>query len=118
MYLGATDPKVKRRQQMERRIVVSLIDELLGRGFIINVDDGDGMLFKAATFNRQTIIDAVMNTDEDYLHAYKDGVKNGGGWVRLIYGNDGYDVISDYCVQLEPFMVQTQALADKLEAGL
>jgi len=53
---------------------------------------------------------ALFTTDDDYLFAYQDadqddplnveqGSKNDrpDAWVRLIYGNDGWDVISDYC---------------------
>jgi hypothetical protein len=114
MYLGATDPKVKARQQMEQRIITQLVDELLEHSFLLNVDDGDGLVLPTASADRKAILDALMNTDQDFLYAYK---KEGGGWVRLVYGNDGYDVISDYTTKLEPFMVKTQALADKLAAA-
>ncbi len=39
------------------------------------------------------------------------------GWVRFIYGNDGWDVISDYTTNLEPVMKLVQPLIDRLENG-
>ena len=35
-------------------------------------------------------------------------------FVYLVYGNDGWDVISDYSVKLETELACANALADKL----
>ena len=37
------------------------------------------------------------------------------GWVWFVYGNDGYDVISDYTAneKIEALMVNVNKLADK-----
>jgi hypothetical protein len=37
------------------------------------------------------------------------------GWVRFIYGNDGWDVINDYTTNLEPVIAGVNALAEKME---
>lgn len=119
MYLGATSPNVKKRQAIEKRIVLSLIDELLAARsvgaqqlFMLSVDDG-GDDETPATRDREAIVKAIMETDEDYLHVWFNGRRF--GWVRLVYGNDGWDVICDYTVNLEPVMAQTIALAKQLE---
>jgi hypothetical protein len=39
------------------------------------------------------------------------------GWMRFIYGNDGWDVLADYTVNLEPLMPAVNELTDKLEAS-
>jgi hypothetical protein len=36
------------------------------------------------------------------------------GWVFFVYGNNGPDVINDYTTNLEPALVKTNALADRL----
>ena len=61
------------------------------------------------------IMAAVMLTDEDFLHYSKLGEPL-QGWVRLIYGNDGWDVVNDYTTNLEPLMAGATAEADSLEA--
>jgi hypothetical protein len=43
----------------------------------------------------------LMSTDEDYLMVYEPGKKERLGWIHLVYGNDGYDVVSDYTTNLE-----------------
>lgn len=115
MYLGATDPRVKARQAIEKRIVLHLIDELLAQGFKLAVYDGEEE--HAATTSRLKLIQDVMNTDEDYLIVYPANADQSSdrlGWVKLVYGNDGWDVISDYTVNLEANIAKTNALADKL----
>ena len=36
--------------------------------------------------------------------------------MRLIYGNDGWDVVNDYTTNLEPLLAGATAEADRLEA--
>jgi hypothetical protein len=40
---------------------------------------------------------------------------DGGGWVRFIYGNDGWDVMNDYSTVLEPYLIKTNALIDEMQ---
>jgi hypothetical protein len=60
-----------------------------------------------------------METDDDRLFVYKvDGPKGRRdwfGWVFFVYGNDGYDVISDYTTNLESSLTATNKLAESLE---
>jgi hypothetical protein len=35
------------------------------------------------------------------------------GWVLFIYGNDGWDVISDYTCNLEPIMGPANELSEQ-----
>lgn len=106
------DESVRWRIRMEKRIARSLIIELLGQGFSLSVHDGDEFTLKKSK-NRMDILYSMATTDEDYLYvADKKGVHF--GWVRFIYGEDGWDVINDSTVNLEPFMTKTQALIDKL----
>jgi len=46
-------------------------------------------------------------------------VDNGGapsGWVYFVYGNDGWDVVSDYTTNLEAVLKGSGELAERLEA--
>ena len=104
------DPGVRHTIMIARKIVLSLIDELMGHGFALSVDDGEER--HPWTTDRNRVIDAIMESDEDYLWARKPEYTGG---VFLVYGNDGWDVICDYSMGLEPFMVKTMKLAEKLE---
>ena len=91
---------VKMRQEVERKIAAAVIADALVAGYVISVDNGDEETKPMADF--QLIIDAMFMTDEDRLYIWKAGQRF--GWVSFIYGNDGWDVINDYTVNLESIM--------------
>jgi hypothetical protein len=39
-------------------------------------------------------------------------------WIRLVFGNDGWDVINDYTINLEEDLKSTFQLADDIVNGL
>lgn len=109
MYLGtSTDSRVQKRRAVEKRIVMSAINELLGHGFYLSVFDGEE--HSKPTRDKQAIVDAIMNTDEDYLNVYQpmptitnqQGIMH-LGWIRFVYGNCGWDVLADNTLNIEQF---------------
>lgn len=110
------DAGVRNRVKIERRIVRSLVSEFLAQGFYLAVDDGERMTPK--TRDTEVIFDALMETDEDRLFVYREKNEEGKypriGGIFLVYGNDGWDVMSDWHTALDPFMPETLALVDKL----
>jgi hypothetical protein len=108
------------RQAMERRIIRRLATDAIAAGYRITVDNGgypdDYALLHSADV--RAVMAAVMQTDEDVLFFCRHDKPSGvhPGWVKLVYGNDGYDVVCDYTIDLEPILAGANALADKLEA--
>lgn len=105
---------VKMRQLVEKEIATQVIDSLLAAGFQIEVCNGEDDPQLPACGVKDVILQNMFLTDEDYLFAIKD--RKNFGWVRFIYGNDGWDVINDYTVNLEKFVgagTPTQAIVDK-----
>ena len=106
---------VQTRQSIERQIIESIVKDALAAGFQITVDDGgDEPSLKRST-DQDAIMAAVMLTDEDRLYYNQPGQPL-QGWVRLVYGNDGWDVVCDYTTNLEPLLAGANAEADRLEA--
>lgn len=115
---------VKMRQKVEREIATQVITDLLAAGYSLGVNDGEECTIKHST-DKAAILKAMFTTDEDWLLVYEpedmtkaqmeDESTNYGAswWVRFIYGNDGWDVVSDYCVALEEHMVNANKLADE-----
>ena len=110
---------VKMRQIVEREIAHQVIDSLLEEGYLLGVNDGEEVTIHHST-NAKAVKAALMTTDEDYIFVYIKGDDKKDVrpqyWVRLIYGNDGWDVINDYHVHLEPAIgegTKVQALIDK-----
>lgn len=109
-----TDPATRKRIGVERRIVLSLIDELLGHGYALSVYDGEEK--HPWTTDRQAVIDVIMETGEDWLRvALSEDFNTIVGSVCLVYGNDGWDVMSDYTLVVQDKIAKTVALAASLE---
>jgi hypothetical protein len=106
--------EIRSRIAIERRIVRSLVNELISNGCSLRVDDGDEL--HPITSTAKTALKQLMNTDQDTLYVYVEVEGNSRciGQVFLVYGNDGYDVISDYTVSLEKSIPNTLALVDSL----
>lgn len=96
------DRATARRITTEGRIALKCIQLALAAGYAISVNDGETTTVKRST-DSKIILNAMFTTDYDYLYLYK--AEKRAGWVMFVYGNGGYDVISDYSVSLEePFM--------------
>jgi hypothetical protein len=107
---------VKVRQKIERLIAEAAVKQLLAAGFLLGVNDGEDITISHSC-DAAKILAAMFTTDEDYLYVYLDSDPDFTYWVRFVYGNDGWDVISDYNVALEEHLTEANALADQIEEG-
>jgi hypothetical protein len=107
-----------RRIADERRIVRATVDALLSAGMALFVDgQGDENRPAAPTTDRAAILAELMEMDDEFLIAVRPTDAPGTGrFVRFVYGNDGFDVISDYTVSLEDAIRPALTLANRIEA--
>ena len=126
LKLTGDSAAVKARQRVEQTIALTAAQVLLDAGFSLGVNDGEEITIHHSR-NIEDIKDALFTTDEDYLYVYraKGDCKDTrpDGWVRLVYGNYGWDVISDYCDVglLDPYLgdgTKVQALSDAFSEDL
>lgn len=98
------------RKSIEEAIVTKLIDTGLEQGYYISVDDGDGYKLVLSR-DKKELLGLILDLDECSVSF--DMTKDPGGLsfctVDLAFGNDGYDVISDY-----GWTQEHEALVDKL----
>ncbi|WP_234053660.1 MULTISPECIES: hypothetical protein [unclassified Xanthobacter] len=109
-------PAVARRIMAERRMCTALVTAALQRGYAVSVNDGEDWVVKRSK-DRSAILAALFTTDEDTIMLRSDDGRK-VGWFRLIYGNDGYDVVSDYSDNSLCEAIWTEVLgplSDKLE---
>jgi hypothetical protein len=84
-------------QEIERKIAARIVDDALAAGYTVEVFDGEELVLKDSR-DREAILAAMFSTDEDTLFFHSLDDKKGrvvSGFVRLVYGNTGWDVISD-----------------------
>lgn len=103
---------VKMRQMVEREIATQLIKDALAEGYLLGVNDGEETTLERCG-SSDKVLTAMFTTDEDWLLVYEQGKTDHFGWVRFVYGNDGYDVISDYSANLEHIMAGANKVSDK-----
>jgi len=90
------------RNEIERQIIVALVEDALALGYLLGVNDGEETTLERSS-DEAAIFAAMASTDEDRLLFWLPNSPEGAGrdgWVRLIYGND-CDVISDNTTDAE-----------------
>lgn len=105
---------------MERAVIRCAVAALIQHGFYVKLydcDDHQALSDEASSEDSIfKIMDELLSCDDEYLRVYrKEGDKSRFfGWIHFVYGNDGYDVISDNTVNLEEFIKPASDLADQL----
>lgn len=100
---------VKMRQEVERKIATAFVKAAIREKYEIVVDYGDGPT--DLLFTTRSVLAAMFQGDEDRLYLYKKGGTRIVGWVYFVYGNDGWDVISDYTTNLESLMGEANKIS-------
>jgi hypothetical protein len=96
--------RVKMRQRVERLIARRIILDALHAGYGININNGgDQEELSEPSRNIKEILAAMFATDDEYIYIYRkeDEKWKQIGWVYLVYGNGGWDVVSDYTAYLD-----------------
>lgn len=103
------------RRDVELKIVEKTVDGLLAAGYALFVDgQGDDDRPETPTTDKAVIMAEMMACDDDYLIAVKDGHN---AFIWFIYGNGGWDVISDYNTSLDPVLEPVMAFAETFDAN-
>ena len=120
LKLTGDSPAVKARQRVEQTIALTAARALLDAGYSLGVNDGEETTIHHSK-NLEDIKDKLFTTDEDWLLVFVKGDNRKDPrpqyWVRLVYGNDGWDVISDYSNHLDSVIgdgTKTYELIDRL----
>ncbi|MBS0045139.1 hypothetical protein KFE26_23100 [Shewanella sp. M16] len=100
-------------QEMETAIIDKTIDALLAAGLHLAVYDGEEITTPITT-DKAVIVAALGTTELDYLCCYASPTAVRTGFVMLVYGNAGYEVICDYTTNLEDVLAQVNEYAEQL----
>lgn len=100
------------RLGVEAKITKRLVADMLQAGAQLAWDYGEDEA-PAYTQDRAELEREAMACDEAWLRVkLPDGRK---GYVFLVYGNSGWDLISDYTVNLEPELEGVNAYAETFD---
>lgn len=99
------------RAKMELQIVRQVLADLHEAHYTIEVFDGDEHI---ADLTDYQIVDMLFNLDEAHLFVRKLH-QSKSEFVFFVFGNEGWNVVSDYSTGLEEVLKKSELLADSLE---
>jgi len=107
--------QLQTRINIEHKIVSRIVKDALANDYKVSVYDSEEYVLKRSQ-SYKAIMAACFSTDDDTL-VIRDNEGEYLGSIALIYGNCGYDVISDYTYNetIENLLTGANALARKLE---
>lgn len=108
----ASEMKLETRIQIEKRIARKVVRALLAAGYELSVNNGGDENEIPFTKSFGQVTGAMFATDDEYLQARGPSTS----FVHFVYGNDGYDVIADYGMSLEPIMAPIDEYCSKVAA--
>jgi hypothetical protein len=109
--LARHSPGVRGRALIELQVVDALIRAAQEAEYRLEIADLEEDYPDMVTPNDFKL--AVFNLDDAMINVYNSpGAEEPFGWVRLVFGNDGWDLVSDYSVNLEAFLAPVQVVAD------
>lgn len=114
---------VKMRIEVEQKIVSKFVRDALKAGHRLAVSlergyDLDEMVIGSRDYNK--IMKEAFAGDDCHIFvqpAKGPTVENGkiisDGWVYCVFGNDGWDVISDYTENMEPLLIGAMKISER-----
>ena len=112
--LKTVAPEIARRIRVEQRIVRLVVKLALAAGWTLSVDTGGDEYDLEDSTKFGEVLKAMMEVDDEKLRLRR-GKET--GWIWFVYGNGGWDVISDYSTNLDGLLEPVMRLSDRLEAG-
>jgi hypothetical protein len=108
------------RQEIELKIIKTFLEDAAKEGYYFTVDNGEEIILRT-TQDIPLVMANVRSVDDELLYfSKKEGHKDYAkmfGWVRLVYGNSGWDVITDNTTNLEPIMERVDHFIDEVMAA-
>lgn len=88
----SNDTFVRDRQKTELRIAARLLADIYAGPHHVEIDNGDDVVSCSSV---ERALDEMFEVDDERI-IVQDHNDNPVGWIRLVYGNCGWDVIADY----------------------
>lgn len=109
---------IKARIVVERAVVRRAITDILAAGYLVRLHDGESWATGLEP-NIDRVMAELCACDEERLYVWKprQGDEQDGkyiGSIYLVYGNEGWDVLADYSVNLEPLLAGANEFAETL----
>jgi len=108
------DREVRERILIERAIVRRAVIDILAEGHSITVYHEDQESDAVRSTDLTAIMLELCACDMEGLAVYRADEVGRWGWLTLIYGNDGWDVMNDHSLSLTAVLAGASELADAI----
>lgn len=106
-------PEIQKRIRLEwriiRRVVLAAIADGCSYSLSYMEDDEDMPIVDSVSI--ANLRDCIHACDEERIYFKKDG--KSAGWIYLVYGNDGWDVIADNSLKAEKYVKAAEDIIEK-----
>lgn len=102
------------RIRLEEKVAGKVVRALLAAGYFVSVHDGEAFTLSKSR-DAKALIAALFTSDDDRLFVRTAPGEAHFGWVWLVYGNSGWDLVSDYTTNLEAALKPVFAWIDNNE---
>jgi len=99
---------------IDRLIVRHVVESLAKAGYSFSIPEDSGNELEL-TGNVPKTLQALAGVDDERLYV-SIGAKP-CGWVYFVFGNDGFNVVSDYTTNLETVLASSFLFSKDLEEG-
>jgi len=99
-----------RRAEVERAIVKSVIEAAIKQGWRLDAAS-NGEEYEE-DIGPKRAMEIAFACDEAHVY-FRKGEQR--GWVFIVLGNEGWTVIADYTISLDPVIDSIQELVDRFE---
>lgn len=108
--LARHSASVRGRAFVELQVVDAIIKAAVDAGYHLEVEGEEGEGVDTSDASALKVL--LFNLDDAIVLVFNGKGRKAFGWIRLVFGNDGWDLVSDYSVNLEEFLAPVQAVAD------
>lgn len=106
-----TITEMEKKIRQTRNIVCRYLSALLIADYHLRIDDGEQI--HAETGSTNVLLEQMFAVDDCVVLARKGETVS---MLRFVFGNEPYEVLSDYSVSLEEVLKPTNTYADSLAA--
>ena len=105
--------KLSKDELAENQIIEVAVENFVKSGHLVSVHNGED-LSCPPTDDVARILGSLRATDSDQLLLHRDG-RQTSSYLLLVYGNEPYEVMADWTLDVEDMVAPAARLAEELE---
>ncbi len=106
--------RLRPNEVAENEVIEIAARSIVDAGNQVGVHNGEDWSV-GPTDDVQLVLESLRQTDSDVLHVFRDG-RDTGSYLFLVYGNEPYEVLADWTLDVDALLQPAVEAAESLEA--